>query len=71
VVVSPRRNIGADRTCFTIAYDEVITDLAQALGTVIELLIPDVFHDTDQSVNNRVECDHGRLARGGLLERCI
>jgi transposase-like protein len=28
---------------------------------VIEELLPDVFHNTDQYVNNRVECDHGRL----------
>ena len=40
---------------------EVITDLAQALETVIEELIPDAFHNTEQYANNRVECDHGRL----------
>ena len=38
-----------------------MTDLAQALETVIEELLPDAFHNTDQYANNRVECDHGRL----------
>ena len=67
VFVSPRRNIAAARRFFTTALvahgepDEVITDLAQALETVIEELIPDAFHNTDQYANNRVECDHGRL----------
>jgi transposase-like protein len=41
--------------------DEIITDLAQALETVIEELTPDAFHNTDQYANNRVGCDHGRL----------
>lgn len=67
VFVSPRRNIAAARTFFRRALDahgepdEVITDLAQALETVIEELIPGAFHNTDQYANNRVECDHGRL----------
>ena len=33
----------------------------QALETIIEELIPDAFHDTEQYANNRVERDHGRL----------
>jgi IS6 family transposase len=63
---SPRPNIPGARTFFTRALvahdepDEVITDLAQALETVIEELIPDAFHNTDQYANNRVQCDHGR-----------
>ncbi len=67
VFVSPRRNIAAARTFFTAAVaahgepDEVVTDLAQALETVIEEVIPNAFHNTDQYANNRVECDHGRL----------
>jgi len=67
VFVSPRRNIPAARTFFTTALtahgepDELITDLAQALETVIEEAIPDAFHNTEQYANNRVECDHGRL----------
>ena len=67
VFVSPRRNIAAARTFFAKALiahgepDEVVTDLAQALETVIEELIPNAFHNTDQYANNRVKCDHGRL----------
>ena len=67
VLVSPRRNMDAAREFFgrvLDAYgepDEVVTDLAQALETVIEELIPDAFHNTDQYANNSVECDHGRL----------
>ncbi len=67
VFVSPRRNIGAARAFFRGALDshgepdEIVTDLAQALETVIEELIPDAFHNTEQYANNRVECDHGRL----------
>ena len=41
--------------------DEVVTDLAQALETVIEELLPGAFHNTAQYANNGVECDHGRL----------
>lgn len=40
---------------------EVVTDLAQALETAIEELMPDAFHNTAQYANNRIECDHGRL----------
>ncbi len=67
VFVSQRRNIPAARTFFTAALtahsepEEVIADLAQALETVIEELVPDAFHNTEQYANNRVECDHGRL----------
>ena len=67
VYVSPRRDIAAARRFFTTAItahgepDEVVTDLAQALETVIDELVPDAFHNTEQYANNRVECDHGRL----------
>lgn len=67
VYVSRRRDLRAARTFFNAALlahgkpDEVITDLAQALETVIEELIPDAFHYTEQYANIRVECDHGRL----------
>ena len=67
VYVSPRRDIAAARRFFTTAItahgepDEVVTDLAHALETVIEELVPDAFHNTEQYANNRVECDHGRL----------
>jgi transposase-like protein len=59
VFVSPRRNIAAARTFFTGALaahgepDEVVTDLAQALETVIEELIPDAFRNTERYENNR------------------
>jgi IS6 family transposase len=67
VFVSSRRNITAARKFFGAALaahgepEEVVTDLAQALETAIELEIPDAFHNTEQYANNRVECDHGRL----------
>jgi transposase-like protein len=67
VYVSPRRDLAAARKFFGRAIaahgepDEVVTDMAQALETVIEELLPDAFHNTKQYANNRVECDHGRL----------
>jgi len=67
VFVSARRDIPAARRFFSAALaahgkpDEVVTDLAQALETVIEELLPDAFHNTERYANNRVECDHGRL----------
>jgi IS6 family transposase len=67
VYVSARRDITAARRFFTRAItahgapDEVVTDLAQALETVIEEVARDAFHNTAQYANNRVECDHGRL----------
>ena len=65
--VSARRDIAAARKFFATALtahgepDEVVTDLAPALEHVIEELLADVFHNTEQYANNRVECDHGRL----------
>ena len=67
VYVSTRRDVAAARRFFTAAItahgepDEVVTDLAQALETVIEEVAPDAFHNTEQYANNRVECDQGRL----------
>jgi len=67
VYVSARRDIAAARRFFTSAItahctpDEIVTDLAQALETVIEEVAPNTFHNTEQYANNRVECDHGRL----------
>jgi transposase-like protein len=66
VFVSARRDLRAARRFFTRAIgahgqpDEVVTDLAQALETAIEELVPAAFHNTGQYANNRVECDHGR-----------
>jgi transposase-like protein len=67
VYVAARRDVAAARRFFTTAItaqstpDEVVTDLAQALETVIEEVAPHAFHNTEQYANNRVECDHGRL----------
>jgi len=40
---------------------EVVTDRAPASRAVIEGLLPAAFRNAAQYVNNRVECDHGRL----------
>jgi len=67
VYVSRRRNIAAARRFFRLALtahgepEQVITDLAQALETVIAELVRQAFHNTERYENNRVECDHGRL----------
>jgi transposase-like protein len=67
VYVSARRDIASARRFFVTSVtahgipDEVVTDLAQALETVIEEVVPDAFHNTERYANNRVECDHGRL----------
>lgn len=67
VYVSVRRDLVAARRFFTRAItapgeaDEVVTDLAQALETVIEQVAPHALHNTKQYANNRVDCDHGRL----------
>ncbi|MCP3937120.1 MAG: IS6 family transposase [Actinomycetia bacterium] len=67
VHVSKRRNIAAARRFFKSALAdhgrpaEVTTDLAAPLLRVIDELIPDAIHDTEQYANNRVEWDHGRL----------
>jgi IS6 family transposase len=61
------RNVTAARRFFDRALAahgrprEVTTDLAAPLLRVIEELIPDAFHDTEEYSNNRVENDHGRL----------
>jgi IS6 family transposase len=58
VFVSARRDIAAARRFFSTALaahgepDEVVTDLAQALETVIEELIPEAFHNTERYQNN-------------------
>ena len=40
---------------------EVVRDKAAALANVVEKLLPNVFHNTEQYANNRVDCDHGQL----------
>ena len=67
VYVSRRRDVAAARRFFdTILGDhdrpcEVTTDLAAPLLRVIDEVLFDVAHDTEQYANNRVETDHGRL----------
>ena len=67
VFVSPKRDIAAATKFFTATLlahgrpEEVVTDKAAALANVINKLLPNVFHNTEQYANNRVECDHGRL----------
>ncbi|MFT4989353.1 MAG: IS6 family transposase [Acidimicrobiales bacterium] len=54
VFLSPRHNEAPARRYFASALlahaepNEVVTDLAQALETVIEELVPDAFHNTEQ-----------------------
>ncbi len=40
---------------------EVVTDRAAAYPTVLDELLPAVWHCTERYANNRVEADHGRL----------
>lgn len=67
VYVSKRRNIGAARRLFESALlvhgrpAEVTTDLAAPLLRVVDELLPEVVHDTEQYSNNRIGNDHGRL----------
>jgi transposase-like protein len=67
VYLSRRRDSGAARRFFAAALRahgapaEVATDSAPVLAHVIAELLPAAFHHTQQNVNNRVECDHGRL----------
>ena len=67
VYVSKKRNMVAARHFFEAALlahgrpVEVTTDLAAPLLRVVEELLPEVAHDTEISVNNRIENDHGRL----------
>ena len=67
VYVSKRRNLDAARHFFEGALGahgrplEVTTDLAAPLLRVVDELLPEVVHDTEQYANNRIENDHGRL----------
>jgi transposase, IS6 family len=67
VYVSKRRNTAAATKFFTRALSnhgrpaEVTTDLAAPLLRVIDGLLPEVVHDTEQYANNRIENDHGRI----------
>jgi IS6 family transposase len=67
VFVSKRRNVAAATKFFEMMLagrdrpTDVTTDLAAPLLRVVDDLLPEVFHDTTQYANNRLECDHGRL----------
>ena len=67
VYVSKRRNLDAARHFFKTALvthgrpGELTTDLAAPLLHVVDELLPEVVHDTEQYGNNRIENDHGRL----------
>jgi transposase-like protein len=67
VYVSARRDTQAARRFFMVALRDhrrpaqVVTDRAWTLRTVIDELLPDAFHNTEQYANNRIEADHGRL----------
>ncbi|MFT7650397.1 MAG: IS6 family transposase [Candidatus Poriferisodalaceae bacterium] len=67
VYVSKRRNLAAARHFFESALiahgrpAEVTTDLAAPLLRVVDELLPEVVHETEQYANNRIENDHGRL----------
>jgi len=67
VYVSKRRNLGAARVFFESVISahgrptEVTTDLAAPLLRVVDELLPEVVHETEQYANNRIENDHGRL----------
>jgi IS6 family transposase len=67
VNVSTRRNATAATRFFETMLvgrerpTKVTTDLAAPLLRVVDELLADVFHDTTQYGNNRIECDHGRL----------
>ena len=67
VYVSSRRDTRAARRFFVAAVrahiepSEVVTDRAWALRSIVEEVLPAVFHNTTKDANNRIEADHGRL----------
>jgi transposase-like protein len=66
VFVSPKRDIAAATKFFTGALlargrQSRLSRTGAALPNMINKLLPNVFHNTEQYANNRVECDHGRL----------
>jgi len=68
VFVSPRRDAKAARRFLeqTIGTTkrrpaEVVTDTAAAYPAMLEELLPEAWHRTDQYANNQIEADHGRL----------
>ena len=68
VFVSPRRDAKAARRFLeqTIGTTkrrpaEVVTDTAAAYPAMLEELLPEAWHRTDQYANNQIEADHGGL----------
>ena len=67
VLLSEQRDTAAARRFFTRALAhgptpvEVTTDKAGPYLRVLDDLIPNALHVTDQYANNRVEADHARL----------
>jgi transposase, IS6 family len=68
VLVSARRDGQAAHRFFQRALDtlkvkptEVITDAAAVYPAVLDELIPQAWHHIEQSANNPIEADHGRL----------
>ena len=68
VFVSPRRDAKAARRFLeqTIGTTkrrpaEVVTDKAAAYPAMLEELLPEAWHRTEQYANNQIEADHGRL----------
>jgi transposase-like protein len=68
VFVSAQRDARAARRFFEQALGatkvtpvEVVTDRAATYPMVLEELVPEGWHRTDQYANNRIEADHGRL----------
>ena len=68
VFVSPRRDAKAARRFLeqTIGTTkrrpaEVVTDTAAAYPAMLEELLPEAWHRTEQYANNQIEADHGRL----------
>ena len=68
VVVSPRRDAKAARRFLEqtigttkMAPVEVVTDKAAAYPAMLQELLPEAWHRTEQYANNQIEADHGRL----------
>ncbi len=67
VLVSEKRDLATTRRFFTRALEhgpsptEVTTDRVPAYPRVIDELVPDVCHITEQYANNPINADHGRL----------
>lgn len=70
VYVSPRRDSGAARRFFdtalataVVAPIEVVTDQAACYLRVLQEVLPEAWHRTEQYANNRIEADHAQLKR--------